>query len=723
MKNKKIDEDVVNYRLEKINKIKKKPVRKGFFRLFEEKNDININSSNVADGSLSQKIFNKSGNKKNVTLRMLDFEQDNTSGLNLENKNPDYASRIKYISYIIYIVSFMIYKNSLFTCENISENECIEKYNLKIIFQCFIQCIISGFILSANLALIFWKFIPAMHIFIFIGFIFLLLLFDAGNNIYSHGLINFIILFITIVFGFLLFGVLEGLIESIISRKFFMAYFLCGIMIFTISSFFLMYFLIINCSHWEKGFSNNYIDNKESCQIIKPSKCYINALNGLFDFSKMTKYSCEKNENHFFAEVLDNYIIHYDKEFSENATVLNYPKTNLLKLNGDLSFDKAVAKNMKGTQEKDFQNSEVFLVKNGKYANIEMHIKKNITLEEERKKLSKNGVKIKNIIFIYFDILSRAHFHRKLPDFSKFLSDLSRLSNNKYESFEFFKYHTFGNDVTHTSTLSMLFGKDSLTNDKPLNIISHLKKNGYITAQSANICSQNLNVNLNTNNILNEKFDHENVAMFCDPLYNFVTEKNSNIKGINSCKKRCLYGKNTYEHVINYGNLFWNAYPNNNKFLLMGFFDGNDKSGEVIKYMDFPLGDFLLDLINQGKFIRTALVIASPNGQLNFGIFNKMDSEFFYEKNLGSFFIVLDKIGIEKELIQKIKKNQQSFVTPYDIYDTIISMGYDCYDDECWEKIGKKSKKGKSVFYVINSKERNCENYNEILANECYCFK
>ena len=63
MKNKKNEDEIVNYRLEKINKIKKKPVKKGFQRLFEEKN-VNMNVSNLADGSMSSKIFNKSGNKK-----------------------------------------------------------------------------------------------------------------------------------------------------------------------------------------------------------------------------------------------------------------------------------------------------------------------------------------------------------------------------------------------------------------------------------------------------------------------------------------------------------------------------------------------------------------------------------------------------------------------------------------------------------------------------------
>ena len=51
MKSKKTEEDIANYRLEKINKIKKKPAKKGFFKLFEEK-QIHMNSPNFADGSM-----------------------------------------------------------------------------------------------------------------------------------------------------------------------------------------------------------------------------------------------------------------------------------------------------------------------------------------------------------------------------------------------------------------------------------------------------------------------------------------------------------------------------------------------------------------------------------------------------------------------------------------------------------------------------------------------
>ena len=723
MKVKKTEEDIANYRLEKINKIKKAPAKKGFIKLFEEKN---INSSNIADGSMSSKIFNKSGNKKNVTLRMLDFEQDSQNN-SYEDRNVQFYTRIKYISYIIYIISFFMYKQSLFNCGNVSMNECIEKYNINILIDCFIKCILSGFILSFNLAMIYWQILATTHLFGLVAFLFLLLILDMGNDLYSHGIINFVFLIISCIYGFLFYCLIKIIIESISNKNYKMLLLMIGVIILGCGGFITIYLLLVNCSYWDKGLGDKKIDNdknKYTCKIIRPNTCYMDMLGYLFDFSKMTNYDCDKNNNPLFNDIIDNYILYYDKEFSEDINVLNYPKTALMNLYSESegSLDKKVINNITGTEEKDLINSEVFLVRNKSHASIEMNINKNVTLEKERKSLSIPNAKIKNIIMIYFDTLSRAHFHRRFSDFSSFISDLEDLTNNNYASFEFMKYHTFGNEGFNPTLLSMFFGKNSFTHEKPIHIISHLKKKGYITAQSANVCSQNLNKNINYE-IINDKFDYENIAMFCDPLYNLANIKNSNIKGINSSIKRCLYGKNSYEYVFNYGKIFWDAYPNNNKFLLLGLFDGSEKSGEVVKYMDNALSDFLLDLINKKKFHRTALFLVSSTGELKMGIYNKMNTEYFYEKNLGSFFLVLHRAGIEQDIIDKIKINEQSFVTAYDIYDSLLSIGYNCYDDNCWKEIKNKSKNGKSVFSLIDGKKRNCNFYfSEIKDNECFCY-
>lgn len=358
-----------------------------------------------------------------------------------------------------------------------------------------------------------------------------------------------------------------------------------------------------------------------------------------------------------------------------------------------------------------------------------MNIKKKENLVLHRAALSNSENKIKNIMFIYFDSLSRQQFHRKLTQLSSLFNGLFDKSHANYESFEFIKYHTFESNYLHKSINSMFYGTDKIYDNykdneakKPMHILSHLKKNGFITAQSANICSKHLSSIYS--NSFKDEFDHENIAMFCDPSYYNNNPKKKNIKGFQSSLKRCLFGKDSYEHVINYGKMFWETYSESHKFLRMGFFDGNEKSGEVVKYLDNFLVNFILELINQGKFYKTALFLVSSKGELEAGIYNvDRKSEYFFERNLGSFFILMNKYSIDEEIIQKIRNNMQNFVTPYDVYDTMLGMIYNCYDMNCFQGISHKSSNGNSVFNDINGFERNCEKYKEISDNNCHCKK
>ena len=85
---------------------------------------------------------------------------------------------------------------------------------------------------------------------------------------------------------------------------------------------------------------------------------------------------------------------------------------------------------------------------------------------------------------------------------SKFLEKyhLNNLNENNqnanYESFQFFKYQTFKKDYQISSIQGMFYNQ--IINQNPISnlpyknihILSYLKKNGYVTGQSANICSK-----------------------------------------------------------------------------------------------------------------------------------------------------------------------------------------------------------------------------------------
>ena len=241
----------------------------------------------MPDGSMSQKIFDNSGNKKNVTLKMLDFEQD-IPIFKVEDKGTQFIARIKYFSYIIYIITFIMYKESLLTCDSyLSMNDCVEKYDSKEIVQFFIKCVSAGFILSINISFIFYRLLPTAHIFGFVTFLFALLVIDMGNDLYSHGLINYIIFLCSLIYGFLFYILLKVLMQSLFYKKLKTFFLMIGILILVIACFILIYYLLTSCKYWEKGFGKNKINNdlnEYSCKITKPDTCYMEVFGFLFDF-------------------------------------------------------------------------------------------------------------------------------------------------------------------------------------------------------------------------------------------------------------------------------------------------------------------------------------------------------------------------------------------------------------------------------------------------------
>ena len=714
---------------ERMNKYEKKPKKSGFLNFFRKAESPTNISGMDSSVSVNQKIFNKSVNKKNISyLRMLDFEKDEPSEYSNENTSP-YISKIKYLAFIIYIISFLLYKSSLFSCNKMPLNDCINKYKMKDLFLDMIKCFCSGFIFSGNIILILYRFISIMHLFLLFVFIIILLLIDSGNDIYSHGLLNFFIFFIGLTIGFLLLVLFQVSLYLIISKKYKKSAIFISLIIITFICIFLLYNYLTNCNYWDKGLGSIQIDNdknKYSCKIARPEICYINAFSNLFDFSKMSNYQCELQNDYSFSEILNNYNLYYDAEFNDNITVLNFPLTNneTYSIYHQQTFAKTIIANIKGDKVKDTQNSEIFLVKENNKGKIEMNITQNITLINERKSLEKNNSIIKNILIIYFDTLSRQHFHRKLKTFSSILSYIFNGKHQIFESFEFLKYHNFDDINSDFNTQPMFFGTDDINahgaNHK--NIISILKQNGFITAQSSNKCSKDL-LSLNPGGLYDE-FDHENIAMFCDPSYFSLNPKTKNIKGINSAFKRCLFGLDSFKYVLQYGNLFWESYKDSQKFLRLGFFDGNERSGEVIKYLDDYLSDFVLDLINNGRFHKTALFLVSSTGGIASGIFEtSKNTEFISEMNLGTWFILLNKKSIDKQVIENLSNNMQTFVTPYDIYNSLLSLVYNCYDNDCYGKMKYKNNKGNSVFLKINDYDRNCDKYPEIENDSCKCIK
>ena len=93
--------------------------------------------------------------------------------------------------------------------------------------------------------------------------------------------------------------------------------------------------------------------------------------------------------------------------------------------------------------------------------------------------------------------------------------------------------------------------------------------------------------NLTTEEVYDHKF------IICDP-----NKENININTI-----RCLYGKQTIEHLYEYGEQFCRKYKENRKFLLIVSNDGPEGTLEVQKYADNVIFNFLNNLFNENLLI------------------------------------------------------------------------------------------------------------------------
>jgi hypothetical protein len=271
----------------------------------------------------------------------------------------------------------------------------------------------------------------------------------------------------------------------------------------------------------------------------------------------------------------------------------------------------------------------------------------------------------------------------------------------KFHSFQFFKYQSF---ILHTpyNYLILFYGRSR--NSSIVLITKHLKENGYITCYSGELCDKD-NTRTNHNFTKEEVYDHQ--FIICDP-----NRENINVNTI-----WCLYGKQTIEHLYEYGEQFWRKYKHNRKYLSIVSNEGHEGTLEVLKYADNIIFKFLNNLFNDNLLKDSSIILVSDHGVGMPSIYYPYD---FYklEEQLSMLYIIInDRKNISyEEKYKYMYENQQTFISSYDIYNTIGNL---IFGDE-YNKIKNKtenydtlkSQYGKSLFEKINQKIRNPVFYN-----------
>ena len=443
--------------------------------------------------------------------------------------------------------------------------------------------------------------------------------------------------------------------------------------------------------------------NKNLCYFKYPTKCYGFMYNNIYDKNREEKIYCSiKNKNSKIN------LLEYKGENFNNTTTFVYPITKNYLSFSDVTFDnfkfpKKIIKDIYDIKNPPLNspNPEVTVTfddeGNGK---VNIEITKDENLIKKKKKIYEElNPKYKNVYFIFIDSLSREHFYKKLPKTKELLEKYYWDNKNKektHSSYQFLKYQNFAG-WTDINVTPMLFGKKQMTRGS--HIVKHFNDNGYITANSGNFCTKLIFPIYRWNNgkYNDFYFDYELISLFCDPNVNNPNDCFSNKNpdfGYYSNYRNCLYGKDSFEYVFEYSLKFLEIYKNENKFLHIFFNDAHESSGEVIKYMDNSLKNFIEELIN-----------------------NYEDNDI--ERTLGMLFIIMSDNNENYYNKTAMSINEQKFITPYDVFMTML-LNFNDIDESV------KNKKGQELDIAIDGMKRNCYTYDDYNVKkektERYCM-
>ena len=612
---------------------------------------------------------------------------------------------------------------------------CFSRIRLKCIYFLIKLTFISSLLISISIYMILFNIYKKIHLFIIFFIYFIFYLIDHNNKVIKHGLFNFLgFIFATLVL-ILIFCITRIFIVFIKKRKYFI---IIIILIFFACFFFKLKEYKLNhffCDKWAKGFNNTFIDNSSKdypCHIYipQPHSCYLSEIGPYFDFTRIYRPTC-----------LDNSLIEYEKKkFLKDINSLKYmkksnkrhfgfPLTNNKEFEHDLfgticqpgnkSFENEINKNIilmdlfKKKGKKFYPNNEcpeieILLTKNG--GKIKFNIKKNKTLIKEKKLILKNNkdnLLYQNILVMFIDTLSRAHFHRKFRKTTRFLNQFSEyMPNHKKKNmtiFQFFKYNSLYY-YTDPNVKAAYYG--SKFNTKGIHFANYFKNNGYIIGRVNAYCGKESVFNMRKPSLFTPAiWDHEGLSLGCIKSFydRFL------ISRLSSLVKKCLFGKDLNQYSLEYLESFWVTYIDQYKLFLFQTLDGHEPTGELIGYFDEILFIFLNKFYSLGYLKDTVILLFSDHGlHLPGPLYLFHSQDFLTERTLPLLLLLVpnnEKL-YKDNLYEKIKFNQQTFITPFDIYNTLIHLAYGGNRTEY-----KKNSVpyGGSLFSKLNYKTRICK--------------
>ena len=620
----------------------------------------------------------------------------------------------KYSNCILYLIAYILYFLSLESClagEELCGN------NMVWIYKKLVELIFACEIISFLIGKIIFNYSSKLHIFHLIVIFSLFYYYSHDFYFWNHGMYN-LIFFLFLFFFNLCFILFFKFIICLfrIQKKIYIIN-----KIFIICFFFLIYifkFPNFICDDWSKGLNNTYIDNDEEkygCQIRIPKYCHYKVFSKYQDFTKFLGINCSIKKQDSRKVILKQSKSPY---INKDTKKFGFIKTNegMIGCKEGLDYKtlkQYMADNLFDVDNnfKNFSEPEIIVdFSNDSLGELSINLKYNDSLSKERKKLeNKTNPYSNNILILFVDSISRAsslrQLNKTLQFFEKFISYEGGFNENypeeKFHSFQFFKYHSF--DGRTAGNYPRLFYGNKMEAKNIVRMNKYFKENGYITNYCSHLCQKD-NALTGHNTTESELYDHQ--MLLCDP----------NAPRYSKPIRKCMYGKDDVGFLLDYSEQFWRKYQNNRKFSLLIINSAHEETMEVMKYIDGIIYNYLYSLYNDNLFKDSSIFLVSDHGV---GIQSLYYAFEFYtiENYLPLLYIIINdrKETSYAKQYSYMRENQQTFITAYDIYNTINHL---LYGDKFKyilnltdENPTPKSPLGTSLFEKIDQKLRKSQNY------------
>ena len=657
----------------------------------------------------------------------------------------------EFILFIIIILSIIKYKKSLkIIIQDEKDVDVDPSFFMEIFYDCLKSCL---FVILA-LFLIEFKICKTYQLSIIFIVYFLFFIFNRGQNIDGHGTLNALVFIVTVFLGQIFIFILFFLRYLYRKNRLIVATLLITLFISSIIVYKEKIEDKIKCKDWDIGLNQTKLDNdkeKYPCQMTFPNKrCFLNFLGPYLDFSR--------NKSCLIRNKIEKYklkSVSKSKYINENTKRIGFPITthrdnfNLKKQQNSKNLYNEIMANLIDMdnaellkQLGDKEKPEVVLdYSKNEYGEINIKINYDEELSQERKQLEKNTNPLyDNIIYFFFDAISRKHFSRVFKKSSKFIDNFMKYEgystekdpSQKYHGFQFFKQHSF-REYTLGNTIPMFYGQ-TYYSKKIESITGEFKNNGFVTCNLFGFCHKEtfyydwqLKKDMERNFV---EFDHEMFALNCDPNCFDVDNPHSINLGESSVFRRCLYGKENVEYLFDYAVQFLENYKTNRKFLRISIPNGHEFSGQASKYVDEPLYNFLNYIFQNNLMKNSAVIFSADHGHsilVLYKFLEALDQQIELHNPLLLFILSDNKKKTYEEQYGNIYQNQQTFITTYDIYHTLKDILYRKDEEITIKGLEEKGEKfeykkhylGTSLFRYIDPLERKCSNYIDI--DECIC--